>query len=82
MASMETRFQVIEKEQTHLKHHITGVENKASNNSDNIQAMMQHWKITTVSYKKKPEGEPYGEGDMEDTHRAITPMQGQGDTYF
>jgi hypothetical protein len=68
MASMETRFQVIE--------------NKASNISDNIQAMMPHWNITPMSYKRKPEGEPDGEGDMEDAHRAITPIQGQGDTYF
>jgi hypothetical protein len=82
MASMETRFQVIEKEQTHLKQRIIGVENKASNISDNIQAMMPHWNITPMSYKRKPEGEPDGEGDMEDAHRAITPIQGQGDTYF
>ncbi len=77
MASMETRFQVIEKEQLHLKHRITGVENKAANISDNIQAMMQHWKITPVNYKRKPEGETDGEEDMEDAHHSIPSAQGQ-----
>jgi hypothetical protein len=82
MASMETRFQVIEKEQLHLKHRITGVENKAANISDNIQTMMQHWKITPVNYKRKPEGETDGEEDMEDAHHSIPSAQGQGDNYF
>jgi hypothetical protein len=51
-AVMETRFQLIEQEQLHLKQRITGVENKATNISNNIQAMMAHWKITPVSYKR------------------------------
>jgi len=52
MASMETRFAVIEKEQMSMKQRITGVESKTNYISDNIQAMMEHWKIEPTSYKR------------------------------
>jgi len=81
-AVMETRFQLIEQEQLHLKQRITGVENKATNISDNIQAMMAHWKITPVSYKRKPIGDPEDEGDMEHANHSMTAIQGTGDMHF
>lgn len=81
-AVMETRFQLIEQEQLHMKQRITGVENKATNISDNIQAMMAHWKITPVSYKRKPTGDPEKEGDMEHAHHSMTTMQDKEDMHF
>jgi hypothetical protein len=82
MSVMETRFKVIEDEQTHLKQRITGVENKAENIYDNIQAMMKHWKITPVSYKRKLEGDPEKESSMKHANHSITALEGQGGTCF
>jgi hypothetical protein len=83
MAVMETRFQVLETEQQNMKQRITGVENKAANISENIQAMMAHWKITPVSnYKRKPADDPEEEGEMEQAYRPVTLVQGQGDNCF
>jgi hypothetical protein len=82
MAVMENRFQTIENEQQHMKQRIAGVENKASSIYENIQAMMAHWHIKPVNYKRKPEEDPEIEGGMEDAHRSNTPVQGQGDMCF
>jgi hypothetical protein len=82
MSVMETRFKVIEDEQAQLKQRISGVENKAANIYDNIQAMMQHWKITPVNYKRKHEGDSEDENVMEYANHSITALQRQGDTCF
>lgn len=82
MAVMETWFQVLETEQQNMKPCITGVENKAVNISENIQAMMAHWKITPVNYKRKPADDPEEEGEMEHAYRSVALVQGQGDKCF
>jgi hypothetical protein len=82
MAVMETWFQVLETEQQNMKPRITGVENKAVNISENIQAMMAHWKITPVNYKRKPADDPEEEGEMEHAYRSVALVQGQGDKCF
>jgi hypothetical protein len=82
MAVMETRFQVLETEQQNMKQRITGVESKAANISENIQAMMAHWKITPVNYKRKPADDPEEEGEMEQAYCSVALVQGQGDKCF
>jgi len=85
LATMETRFQLLEQEQSYMKQRITGVETKTSNICDNIQAMMQHWKITPMQYKRKPEEELDASGrggDVEYANHSTSLLQGQGDTCF
>jgi len=86
MASMETRFAVIEKEQSYMKQRITGVESKTNSISDSIQAMMEHWKIEPTSYKRKPEtnldDSGHEEKDMEYANHSLSLAQGQGDQCF
>jgi hypothetical protein len=85
VASMETRFAAIEKEQTHMKQRISGVETKTDSISDNIHAMMAYWNITPTTYKRKPENELDDSGnerDMEYANHSMSVVQGQGDTCF
>jgi hypothetical protein len=87
VASMETRFAVIEKEQAYMKQRIDGVESKTSSISDNIQAMMEYWKITPTSYKRKPEVDLNDSRNDEDENMkyanySISLVQGQGDNCF
>jgi Zn-dependent peptidase ImmA (M78 family) len=84
---METRFAVIEKEQAYMKQRINGVESKTNSISDNIQAMMEYWKITPTSYKRKPEAalndsEKDEEENIEYANHSISLVQGQGDKCF
>jgi len=87
VASMETRFAVIEKEQAYMKQRITGVESKTTSISDNIQAMMEFWKITPTTYKRKPEIDLNDTGNeeeenMEYANHSDSLVQGQGDKCF
>jgi hypothetical protein len=87
VASMETRFAIIEKEQAYMKQRINGVESKTTSISDNIQAMMEYWKITPTSYKRKPEVDLNDSGkdeeeNMKYTNHSISLVQGQGDKCF
>lgn len=82
MSVLDTRFKVIEEEQSYLKQRITGVENKATNIDGNIQAIMKHLQITPVNYKRKPEGDLEEESVMEYANHSITNLQGQGATRF
>jgi hypothetical protein len=81
MASMDTRFAVIEKEQTYVKQCISGVESKTDSISNNIHAMMAHWKITPSSYKRKSEADlddSRKEQDMEYANHSMSEVQGHG----
>ncbi len=49
---------------------------------ENIQAMMAHWKITPVNYKRKPADDPEEEGEMEQAYCSVALVQGQGDKCF
>jgi hypothetical protein len=85
LATMETRFQLLEQEQSYMKQRLTGVETKTSNICDNIQAIMQHWKIAPMQYKRKPEEELDASGrggDVEYANHSTSLVQGQGDTCF
>jgi hypothetical protein len=85
MASMETRFAVIEREQTFMKQRLTGVEAKTNSISDNIQTMMEHWKIAPTSYKRKSVEELNDSGrndDVEYANHSMSQVQGQGDNCF
>jgi hypothetical protein len=87
VASMETRFAIIEKEQAYMKQRINGVESKTTSISDNILAMMGYWKITPTSYKRKPEvdlndSRKDEEENMKYANHSISLVQGQGDNCF
>jgi hypothetical protein len=87
IASMETRFAVIEKEQAYMKQRINGVESKTNSISDNIQAMMEYWKITPTTYKRKPEADLNDskndeEENMKYANHSNSLVQGQGDKCF
>jgi hypothetical protein len=85
MASMETRFAVIECKQTFMKQRLTGVEAKTNSISDNIQTMMEHWKIAPTSYKRKPVEDLNDSGrndDVEYANHSMSLVQGQGDNCF
>ncbi len=85
-ASMEARFETIEREQHYMKQRITGVETRTATISDNIQAMMEHWKIAPTHYKRKPETELDDSGleerDMEQANHSMSLVQGSGDICF
>jgi cell wall assembly regulator SMI1 len=85
-ASMEARFETIEREQQYMKQRITGVETRTATISDNIQAMMEHWKIAPAHYKRKPETElddsVLEERDMEQANHSMSLIQGSGDKCF
>jgi len=53
MAIIETRFQTIEEEQKALNHRLNNVEHRTTSTDENIRAMMDHWKITPATIKRK-----------------------------